>query len=123
MMNEHGKSDIPVVPANSRTKLGATGGGGDGGKRSDQREPATAKRVPDTEPDRTRPVRRSGYVKQQSKDKETRFTALLHHIYSLETLRSAYFDFRRKPRPVWMVRRGGTTARLWRRFSKISPIG
>src|SRR6266852_7528586 len=29
----------------------ATGGGGDGGKRSDQREPATAKRVPDTEPD------------------------------------------------------------------------
>src|SRR5258707_9385595 len=30
----------------------ATGGGGDGGKRSDQREPATAKRVPDTEPER-----------------------------------------------------------------------
>ena len=30
----------------------ATGGGGDGGKRSGQREPATAKRVPDTEPER-----------------------------------------------------------------------
>ena len=30
----------------------ATGCGGDGGKRFDQREPATAKRVPDTEPDR-----------------------------------------------------------------------
>src|ERR1700675_1256382 len=29
----------------------ATGGGGDGGKRSDQREPAPTKRVPDTEPD------------------------------------------------------------------------
>src|SRR5713226_5923562 len=29
----------------------ATGGGGDGGKGSDQREPASAKRVPDTEPD------------------------------------------------------------------------
>ena len=29
----------------------ATSGGGDGGKRSDQREPATARRVPDTEPD------------------------------------------------------------------------
>src|SRR6266478_8778441 len=29
----------------------ATSDGGDGGKRSDQREPATAKRVPDTEPD------------------------------------------------------------------------
>src|SRR6266403_370184 len=35
------------VPEQSR----ATGGGGDGGKRSGQREPATAKRVPDTEPD------------------------------------------------------------------------
>src|SRR5215469_708275 len=30
----------------------ATGGGGDGGKRSGQREPAPAKRVPDTEPGR-----------------------------------------------------------------------
>ena len=29
----------------------ATGGGGDGGKGSGQREPATAKRVPDTEPE------------------------------------------------------------------------
>src|SRR5208282_1790809 len=30
----------------------AAGGGGDGGKGSGQREPATAKRVPDTAPDR-----------------------------------------------------------------------
>src|SRR5436190_1599716 len=30
----------------------ATGGGGDGGKGFGQREPATAKRVPDTEPER-----------------------------------------------------------------------
>ena len=30
----------------------ATGGGGDGGKRAGQREPAPAKRVPDTEPGR-----------------------------------------------------------------------
>src|SRR5260370_41287263 len=35
------------VPEQSR----ATGSGGEGGKRSGQREPATAKRVPDTEPD------------------------------------------------------------------------
>src|SRR5437660_2965502 len=36
------------VPEQGQT----TGGGGDGGKRSDQREPAPAKRVPDTEPGR-----------------------------------------------------------------------
>ena len=36
------------VPEQSR----ATGGGGDGGKGAGQREPATAKRVPDTEPER-----------------------------------------------------------------------
>src|SRR6516165_9770845 len=36
------------VPEQGRT----TGGGGDGGKRTGQREPAPAKRVPDTEPER-----------------------------------------------------------------------
>src|ERR1700691_5714217 len=35
------------VPEPSRT----TGGGGDGGKGTGQREPASAKRVPDTEPE------------------------------------------------------------------------
>ena len=38
MMNEHGKSDRSVIPAKSFEQGRATGGGGDGGKGSDQRE-------------------------------------------------------------------------------------
>src|SRR5580704_5510091 len=38
----------------------ATGGGGDGGKRAGQREPASAKRVPDTEPEQRAQCARAG---------------------------------------------------------------
>src|SRR6516165_6025596 len=44
------------VPEQGRT----TGGGGDGGKRTGQREPAPAKRVPDTEPERRAQCARAG---------------------------------------------------------------
>src|SRR5215469_6694544 len=45
----------------------ATGGGGDGGKRVGQREPAPSKTRPGHRAGKTRPVRWSGYVKQQSR--------------------------------------------------------
>jgi RNA-directed DNA polymerase len=33
------------------------------------------------------------------KDKQLRFTALLHHIYNLETLRMAYFSLKKEAAP------------------------
>ena len=45
----------------------ATGGGGDGGKGSGQREPAHSKTRPGHRAGTTRPVRWSGYVKQQAR--------------------------------------------------------
>src|SRR6516225_11218332 len=69
----------------------AIGCGGDGGKRSGQREPARAKRVPDTEPERDAPSALERVRQAAKKDRKLRFTALLHHIYNLETLRMAYF--------------------------------
>ncbi len=51
MTNGPGKSDRPVVPEKSPNKTGKPVAEGMEGKRFGQREPATAKRVPDTEPD------------------------------------------------------------------------
>ena len=52
MMNERRKSDKPVLPMKSSNKAGPPVAESDGGKRFGQGEVATAKRVPDTEPER-----------------------------------------------------------------------
>jgi len=75
MVNEYGKSDRPVVPVKSPNKAGEPARGGDGGKRSDQRNlpQQNASRTPSRTdaPSALERVRQAA-----SKDKETRFTAL-----------------------------------------------
>jgi group II intron reverse transcriptase/maturase len=46
-----------------------------------------------------------------SKDKETRFTALLHHIYNLETLRMAYFCLKKDAAP-------GVDGETWQHYGE-----
>src|SRR5258708_3966871 len=46
-----------------------------------------------------------------SKDKEARFTALLHHIYNLETLRMAYFCLKKEAAP-------GVDGETWRHYGE-----
>jgi hypothetical protein len=55
------------------------------------------------------------------RDKKARFTALMHHVYNLETLRGAYFSLKREAAPgvdgeTW--REYGSN---WRGTSKIFP--
>jgi hypothetical protein len=50
MTNEPGKSDRPTVPEKSPNNAGQPATEGMEGKGFGQREPASAKRVPDTEP-------------------------------------------------------------------------
>jgi retron-type reverse transcriptase len=45
------------------------------------------------------------------KDKKLRFTALLHHVYSLETLRSAYLRLKREAAP-------GVDGETWRHYGE-----
>ena len=96
-MNERGKSDGPVVPANPPNK--AAGAAAEVGE---ERGPAKGNTASKTRPghsagsgapsalDRVREVAR--------RDKEARFTALLHHV-DVDRLRAAYWAIRPQAAP------------------------
>ena len=96
-MNERGKSDGPVVPANPPNKAARAAA-----EAGEERERAKGNTDGETRPgrsagpgvsselDRVREVAR--------RDKEARFTALLHHV-SLSRLRWAYWAIRPKAAP------------------------
>jgi hypothetical protein len=98
MMNEHGKSDRPVVPEKSPNKTGSPvaeemeGRGLTKGNPSQRNTSRTLRRS--DAPSALERVRQAA-----SKDKKVRFTALLHHIYNLETLRKAYFCLKKEAAP------------------------
>jgi RNA-directed DNA polymerase len=110
MMNEHGKSDRPAVPAKSPNKAGqpaAEGMEGSGltkGNLPQQNASRTPSRT--DAPSGLERVRQAA-----SKDKEMRFTALLHHIYNPETLRRAYLSLKRKAAP-------GVDGETWRHYGE-----
>ena len=87
-MHDHGKSDRPVVPAKPPNKPGEPGaeavegrGLPEGNTASETRPGRSAGEGVESELDRVRQVAR--------KDKDVRFTALLHHV-SVDRLREAY---------------------------------
>src|SRR3989338_6721744 len=95
MMNDHGKSDKPVVPAKSLNKTRQQtvaeemeGRGLAKGNLSQQNTQRTQcqERV-HSALERVR--------KAATKDRKVRFTTLMHHIYSLDTLEVAYFALKR----------------------------
>jgi RNA-directed DNA polymerase len=89
-MNERGKSDMPVVPANPpnnalAAEVGEERGMAKGNTTSKTRPGHRAGHGAPSALDRVREVAR--------KDKEARFTALLHHV-DLDRLRAAYWAIR-----------------------------
>jgi hypothetical protein len=110
MTNEQGKSDRPVVPAKSPNKartLAAEEMEGRGlakGNLSQQNASRTPSRS-----DASSALER---VRQAAgKDKKLRFTALLHHIYNLDTLRMAYFRLKKEAAP-------GVDGETWRHYGE-----
>jgi hypothetical protein len=81
MMNEHGKSDRPTVPEKSPNNAGQPAAEGMEGR---------------------------GLAKG---DKKLRFTALLHHIYNLETLRRVYFSLKKEAA-------SGVDGETWRHYGE-----
>ena len=110
MMNEHGKSDRSVIPAKSPNKAGQPAA-----ERMEGREltkgnlpQQNASRTPSRE-DALRALER---VRQAAaKDKQLRFTALLHHIYNPETLSRAYFNLKKEAA-------AGVDGETWRHYGE-----
>ncbi len=98
MMYDHGQSDRPVVPTKSSNNAGAAaaeemeGRGLAKGNPSQQTAPRTLSR--DGASSALERVREAA-----ERDKQVRFTALLHHVYNVEHLRAAYSALRRDAAP------------------------
>src|ERR1700674_1323129 len=110
MTNGPGKSDRPAVPEKSPNKAGQPVAEGMEGR-------GLAKgNLPQQNASRT-PSRKDALsalerVRQAAeKDKKLRFTALLHHIYNLDTLRMAYFRLKREAAP-------GVDGETWRHYGE-----
>src|SRR5467141_982494 len=110
MTNGPGKSDRPVVPEKSPNKVGqpvAEGMEGRGLAKGNLPQ-QNASRTPSRKdaPSGLERVRQAA-----EKDKKLRFTALLHHIYNLETLRMAYFRLKKEAAP-------GVDGETWRHYGE-----
>src|SRR6201987_902423 len=110
MTNGPGKSDSPTVPGKTPNNAGqpvAEGMEGRGLAKGNLPQ-QNASRTPS----RTDALSALERVRQAAKgDKKLRFTALLHHIYNLETLRLAYFSLKREVSP-------GVDGETWRHYGE-----
>src|SRR5947207_11949201 len=110
MTNGPGKSDHPVVPGKGPKKARPTAAEGMEGRGLAKGNPPqqNAFRTPSRK-DAPSALER---VRQAAKqDKQLRFTALLHHIYNLETLRMAYFSLKKEAAP-------GVDGETWRHYGE-----
>jgi RNA-directed DNA polymerase len=110
MMNGQGKSDRPEVPMKSLNKAeqsvaeGMEGRGLAKGNLQQQSAPRTLSREGvHNALERVRQAAR--------KDRKLKFTALLHHIYNVETLREAYLALKREAAP-------GVDGETWRHYGE-----
>lgn len=110
MMNEHGKSDRPVVPAklsNNAERSVAEGAEGRGlAKGNPPQQNALRTPCRDSAPSALERTRQAA-----KKDSRMRFTALLHHIYDPDMLREAYFRLRRDAAP-------GVDGQTWKAYGE-----
>ncbi len=110
MMNERGKSDRPIVPKKSPNKArpmvaeGREGRGLAKGNLSQQNASRTLGR--NDVPSALARVRQAAKRK-----KDLKLTALMHHIYNLETLRWAYWQLKRTAAP-------GVDGETWRHYGE-----
>ena len=110
MMNEHGKSDSPIVPRNSPNNVSKEmeevmeGRGLAKGSPPKRTAPRTQGRT--SVPNALERVRQAA-----KKDKRQRFTALLHHVYDVERLGVAYYAVKHGAAP-------GIDGETWEHYGK-----
>ena len=110
MMNERGKSDRPVVPVKSSNKAGQPAAEGMEGrgltKGNPQQQNASRTQSRIDAPSALERVRQTA-----TENKDAKFTALLHHIYHIDTLRFAYFQLKRHAA-------AGVDGETWRHYGE-----
>jgi len=109
-MNEHGKADRSAVPAKSPNNAGqlVTEGMEGRGLAKGNLPQQNAPRTPSREgaPSALERVRQAA-----KRDRKTRFTALLHHVYNPDTLRVAYLSLKKEAAP-------GVDGETWRHYGE-----
>ena len=110
MTNGPGRSDRSTVPGKSLNDAGQPAAEGMEGRglAKGNLPQQNASRTPSRNdaPSALERVRQAA-----GKDKTLRFTALLHHIYNLETLRMAYFSLKKEAAP-------GVDGETWRHYGE-----
>ena len=110
MMNEHGKSDRPIVPGKSPNNAGTPaaeemeGRGLAKGNLSQQNAIRTQSRV--VAPSELEQIRQTA-----KSNKDVKFTALMHHVYRIDTLRFAYLQLKRHAA-------AGVDGETWRHYGE-----
>jgi retron-type reverse transcriptase len=109
MTKESGKSDRPAVPEKPPNKAGPPAAVGMQGRSLAKGNPPqqNASRTPGRNDARSELER----IRQAKKDRKFRFTALLHHIYNLDTLRSAYSSLKKEAA-------AGVDGETWRHYGE-----
>lgn len=110
MMNEPGKSDRPVVPEKFPNKAGQPAAEGMEGRGLAKGNPS--QQNGSRTPSRNDALSALERIRQAAKkDRKMRFTALLHHVYNLDTLRWAYFGLKKEAA-------AGVDGETWRRYGE-----
>ena len=123
-MNEHGKSDRPIVPGKSPNKAGISaaeemeGRGLAKGTPGQQNAFRTQSRVKGVPGDRFSSLGSQdapselAQIRQTARsNKDVKFTALMHHIYRIDTLRFAYSQLKRQAA-------AGVDGETWRHYGE-----
>ena len=110
MMNERGKSDRPAVPVKFSNNAGQPAAERMEGRGLTKGNPLK-QNASRTQSRRDAPSALERIRQVASKDKEMRFTALFHHIYAPEALRTAYLCLKREAAP-------GVDGETWRHYGE-----
>jgi RNA-directed DNA polymerase len=98
MMHGHGQSDRPAVPTNSPNNAGASAAEGREGRGLAKGNPPQ-QNAPRAQDRAGAPSALARVRQVAERDKQVRFTTLLHHIYNVDHLRAAYFALKRDAAP------------------------
>ena len=109
MMDDLGKSHNPIVPEKFPNK--APSGAAEGMEGRGLAKGKTLEHTTLRTQGRDGVQRALERIREAAKDKKQRFTALFHHVYSLELLRKSYMDLKREAAP-------GIDGETWRHYGE-----